>query len=67
VIGHRRFVHLVLTGPDAGLIVDAGDPPVVLRGAGAVLVLTVGDMRELHDRRMTATQPSPRPVFQPAV
>ena len=68
-IGHRRFVHIVLSGPDAGLVVDAGDPPVVLRGASAVLVLTVSDMRELESRRAATApaHPTRRPVTSPAV
>lgn len=54
-IGHHRFAHLVLTGLDAGLVVDAGEPPVVLREASTVLVLTASDLRELDRRRATTT------------
>ena len=68
-IGHRRFAHVVLSGPDAGTVVDAGEPPVVLRGAGSVLVLTVSDLRELASRRGTvrAARPALQPVARPAV
>ena len=61
-IGHPRFVHIVISGPDTGLVVDAGAPPAVLRGAGAVLVLTVSDKRELDERRATVAAAGLRPV-----
>ncbi len=67
-LGHRRFTHIVLTGDDAGTRVDAGDPPVRLRDAGSVLVLTAADAQEL-DRRCHAAAtghrvaaPRPRPA-----
>lgn len=68
-IGHHRFVHVVLSGPDAGLVVDAGALPVVLRGAGAVLVLRVRDMRELTSRRATTAAATPvrQPLARPAI
>lgn len=46
-IGHRRFVHVVVDGPDAGLVVDAGDPPVVLTTTATVLILPRDDARRL--------------------
>ena len=68
-IGHGRFAHVVLSGPDAGTVVGAGEPSVVLRGAGSVLVLTVSDLRELAARRGTvrAAHPALQPVARPAV
>lgn len=66
-IGHPRFVHIVLSGPNAGVTVDAGSSPLELRGPSSVLVLTVSDTRELEDRRATTTVPAPRPITQPAI
>lgn len=65
-IGHRRFVHVVVDGPDAGLVVGAGDPPVVVTTTATVLVLTRDDARRLlpveQVRRSTAVVDRLRPA-----
>lgn len=49
-LGDHRFTHLVMTGDDAGIRIDAGDPPVTLGDAASVLVLTAADAGELDQR-----------------
>lgn len=58
-VGHDRFTHVVLTGADAGVVVDAGAPPIVLRGPAAVLVLTTHDAARLSDARSRTAAGSP--------
>lgn len=50
-LGHDRFAHIVLTGVDAGLVVDAGAARAVLRGPATVLVLTRHDADQLAEAR----------------
>lgn len=70
VVGHHRFAHVVLSGPQAGLVVGAGAPAVALEHGGTVLALTARDLDELHRRRTaTAGVPSQSAVLvaRPAV
>lgn len=69
-VGHRRFCHVVLSGTDAGTVINAGAPPIVLRGRATVLVLTSHDADRLAAARGMATGTtavSPRAVPNPRV
>lgn len=66
-IGHSRFVHVVVDGPEAGLVVDAGAPPAVLTATATVLVLTRDDARRTlppagRDRTAAGAVPRLRPA-----
>lgn len=52
--GDHRFTHIVMTGEQAGTRVDPGEPPVSLRDAASILVLTSADAGELDQRCDTA-------------
>lgn len=67
IVGQRRFVYIVMTGPDTGTMIGAAGPPVTLRSAAKVLVLTVSDMQELARRRRPVSRPVRSRLLTPAL